>query len=122
MRRSSIVSPSSNKRQRRGRASAVYEENVDFTLGASNAEELADKRTEESTKNNYKSKVRQMVAFFKTNAPECLNRNDEIIAPLSVLEVKAFFGRLCQEALRRLKLTNPDELNEEDEDVLYCIS
>ena len=113
---SSFVTPSSNKRQRRGRAS-IYEEAVDFGIGTNNAEELADKRTEESTKNNYRSKVRQLVAFLKTNAIECINENDEIIVPLPLPQVKAFFGRLCQEALRRLKLNSADELNEEDEDV-----
>ena len=113
---SSFVTPSSNKRQRRGRAS-IYEEVVDFDTGTNNADELADKRTEESTKNNYRSKVKQLVAFLKTNAVECINENDEIIVPLPLPQMKAFFGRLCQEALRRLKLNSADELSEEDEDV-----
>ena len=113
---SSFVTPSSNKRQRRGRAS-LYEEVVDFGIGTNNADELADKRTEESTKNNYRSKVKQLVAFLKTNAIECINENDEIIVPLPLPQMKAFFGRLCQEALRRLKLNSADELNEDDEDV-----
>jgi hypothetical protein len=113
---SSFVTPSSNKRQRKGRAS-IYEEVVDFDTGTNNADELADKRTEESTKNNYRSKVKQLVAFLKTNAVECINENDEIIVPLPLPQMKAFFGRLCQEALRRLKLNSADELNEEDEDV-----
>ena len=43
----SLVSPASNKRPRRSRVSTVYEENIDFTIGTTNAEELADKRTEE---------------------------------------------------------------------------
>jgi len=117
----SLVFPDINKRPRRSRASIVFEENIDFTIGTTNADELSDKRTEESTKNNYKSKVRQMVAFFKVNAPECITDNDEIIVPLPVLKIKAFFGRLCQEALRRLKLANPDELNDEDAEV-YSVS
>lgn len=54
---------------------------------------------------------------MKTNAVECINENDEIIVPLPLPQMKAFFGRLCQEALRRLKLNSADELNEEDEDV-----
>jgi len=116
----SIVTPISNKRQRRGRTS-IYEEAVDFGIGSNNAEELADKRTEESTKNNYRSKVKQMVLFLKANAAECINEQDEIIIPMPILQVKAFFGRLCQEALRRLKLGSADELNEGDEDV-YSIS
>jgi hypothetical protein len=35
--------------------------------------------------------------------------------------MKAFSGRLCQKAPRRLKLNSDDELNEEDED-LFSIS
>jgi hypothetical protein len=69
-------------RQASGRAS-IYEEVVDFCIGTNNADELVDKRTEESTKNNYRSKVKQLVAFSKTNAVECINENDEIIATTS---------------------------------------
>ena len=43
----SLVSPASNERPRRSRVSTIYEENIDFTFGTTNAEGLADKRTEE---------------------------------------------------------------------------
>ena len=77
-----------------------------MTLSASDAadvaEKLKSKRTNQSTKLTYKSKLRTMIDWLSEHASECLNEDQsDIIIPVPNNVVLNFFGHICAKASQR---------------------
>ena len=66
------------------------------------AEKLKSKRTNQSTKLTYKSKIRTMIDWLSEHASECLNEDQsDIIIPVPNNVVLNFFGHICAKASQR---------------------
>ena len=79
--------------------------------GALIAENLQEKQTCKKTKNNYESKVKQAVQWFKKHHRRCLTANEKsLTVPIKRGPLIEFFGYLSRDAHKRQSLNGPEEL------------
>jgi hypothetical protein len=64
---------------------------------------MQSKRTNDGTKQNYKSKIKIMTKWMKQHYPGALNSREELIIPVARENVVRFFGELT---LSRIKPRN----------------
>lgn len=84
---------------------------ADATSDLEVAKRLKDKRTNESTKRTYKSRINVMIEWLKMNSPSSLDASQSwIVIPMQSSVVVAFFGHLCSRAM------NQDDIGIDNDD------
>ena len=86
-------------------------------------EDLRESKTEQGTKENYSSKIRQFLKYLQDHPRHCSNVTEDgkITIPINKEAVLDFFGKVCKPATELAKLEGPHQLTE-DYPVPYSVS
>jgi len=88
---------------------------LDGTDSASVAINMADKKTNDSTKKNYKNKHKYVAQYFLKNFPTAMD-GDKIKIPIDAASLTSFFGYIMASADARSKLRSPCDIREGEPD------
>lgn len=70
------------------------EQQNNMDLAIATAKQMVDCRIAIKTKDQYITKIKSMVKWFKNNNPQCVNGDNQLILPLSQSSIMAYFGGL----------------------------